>query len=65
MESCINKGDLVKLKTHRKDSVFLVYSDLGEFVKLYDCCSNVFYPVDPRMYVKKNSLILISEGEVN
>lgn len=65
MEEYFQKGDLVKLKSFRRDTLFLVYTVLEESVKLYDCVENVFYPADPSMYVKKQSLILVSKREIS
>ena len=55
----------MKLKSFRRDTLFLVYTVLEESVKLYDCVENVFYPADPSMYVKKQSLILVSKREIS
>ena len=65
MEEYFQKGDLVKLKSFRRDTLFLVYTVLEESVKLYDCVENVLYPADPSMYVKKQSLILVSKREIS
>ena len=55
----------MKLKSFRRDTLFLVYTVLEESVKLYDCVENVLYPADPSMYVKKQSLILVSKREIS
>ena len=64
METQFKKGDLVKIKSSKQDTLFLVYASLGDCVKLCDCKTNKLYPAEPNMYVKNQSLVLISERTV-
>ena len=59
MQQDYQRGDLVMIESIRSKSLFLIYHVYDDCVKLIDNKSNL-YPVGRNLFVKKDSLTLLS-----